>query len=107
MHCAALFEEDGSWYRAEITAVNADTADVLFVDYGNTESVSLDKMKALDESISHLPRQTFPACLPNIFPSNEVWDEATCARFEEITLEKEFTCKIIQVRPTNITFFLP
>ena len=100
MCCISLFDEHGN--HIEITAVNAFTADVLFVDYGNTELVCLDKMKALDESISHLPSQTFPACLPNIFPFKGVWAEATCARFKEITLEKEFMCKIIQVRQMNI-----
>ena len=80
-----MFDEHGHWYRTEITAITATTVDVLFLDYGNIESVRLDN-------------QTFSALLSNIIPSDEVWDEATCARFEEITLEKEIMCKIIHVR---------
>ncbi|PIK37827.1 hypothetical protein BSL78_25334 [Apostichopus japonicus] len=37
--CAAQFSEDEVWYRAQVTSINGEDADVLFVDYGNSDTV--------------------------------------------------------------------
>ena len=46
--CAAPFEHDGSWYRAVITsAPTQGLANILYVDYGDSGSVAVTKLKTL------------------------------------------------------------
>jgi hypothetical protein len=54
---AAVFSEDGAWYRALVLKVSATAAEVRFVDYGNTEEVPLRNIAPLETSaaLSHAP----------------------------------------------------
>ncbi len=49
---AAKFSEDGEWYRAKILRNDrtAKEADVLYIDYGNSEKVSWSKLRPLSQS---------------------------------------------------------
>ena len=50
--CIAQYtDEEGNaaWYRAQITDINGDVANVLFVDYGNSECVAVDELKEINE----------------------------------------------------------
>ena len=50
--CVAQYtdeEANAAWYRAQITEINGDVANVLFVDYGNSETVTVDKLKEINE----------------------------------------------------------
>jgi staphylococcal nuclease domain-containing protein 1 len=65
---AAKFSADGEWYRAKIRRNDREkkTAEVLYLDYGNTEMVSWSNMHPLgkDEfSVSALRPQATDACL--------------------------------------------
>ena len=46
--CAAPFENDGSWYRAIVTALpSSDSARLLYVDYGDVGTLPRDNLKQL------------------------------------------------------------
>jgi len=48
MICAVLFSADQLYYRAEIlNIVDASRIEVLYVDYGNAESVSVQRIRKL------------------------------------------------------------
>ena len=48
MICAVLFSADQLYYRAEIlNVVDAHCIEVLYVDYGNTEAVSVQRIRKL------------------------------------------------------------
>jgi staphylococcal nuclease domain-containing protein 1 len=49
---SAKFSADGQWYRARVRANDrtAKVAEVMFVDYGNTEKIPWSKLRALDQS---------------------------------------------------------
>ena len=51
-YVAAKFSEDGQWYRARIRRNDreAKKADVLFIDYGNSESLPWSSLRALSQS---------------------------------------------------------
>ena len=56
---AAKFSVDGAWYRAKITTINDEdnTLTVLFVDYGNSETVALDDIRPIaDEHMELAPQ---------------------------------------------------
>lgn len=49
---------DGNWYRAQVKDyIPATTAKVMFLDYGNLEEVSVDKLCRIPSSFLELPFQ--------------------------------------------------
>lgn len=48
--------EDQNWYRASIESVKETAAVLRFIDYGNTEEVPFDKIKALEQQF-HVPHE--------------------------------------------------
>ena len=54
----------GMWYRAEVIGpVSADSARLLFIDFGNSSDVSLSKIQPLDESFAGIHRLALCCCL--------------------------------------------
>uniref|UniRef100_A0A0P6EK20 Tudor domain-containing protein n=1 Tax=Daphnia magna TaxID=35525 RepID=A0A0P6EK20_9CRUS len=45
----------GGWYRAEVKGISDDTAEVCFVDYGDTLTVPLENVLDLPEKFSSIP----------------------------------------------------
>lgn len=43
MTCCAKYSYDDRWYRCEVTDLVEDGVVVLYVDYGNTEIIPLEK----------------------------------------------------------------
>ncbi|TPX39996.1 hypothetical protein SeMB42_g01617 [Synchytrium endobioticum] len=59
-YVASQYSVDNAWYRARVKKVNPDkTYTVLYVDYGNTETVPSNSLRPLDGkfSVSYLPAQ--------------------------------------------------
>ena len=54
---AALFEED--WYRAKVTDVRGDEAEIYFVDRGDTGQVKTSELRKLPAQFRRLPMQVF------------------------------------------------
>lgn len=52
-------EYESCWYRAEVVHVEPKDGKVhvLYVDFGNTEVVSIDQLRHLPDSVLNLPRQ--------------------------------------------------
>lgn len=57
VYCIAQYAEDLKWYRAVVKSVEENNATIQFVDYGNTETVELDKIKAIEKEFVKLPAQ--------------------------------------------------
>ncbi|KAJ3083740.1 nuclease domain-containing protein [Quaeritorhiza haematococci] len=52
-YCSAKFTADENWYRARIKKVNPDkTYQVLYIDYGNSETLPASRLRALDSEFS-------------------------------------------------------
>lgn len=70
---SAKFSADGAWYRAQVrrTYPSAKEADVIFVDYGNRETVSFRDIRPLDSARfgrQRLPPQSHEARLAFVAP---------------------------------------
>ena len=90
--CCARFSEDFKWYRALVTKVFSDTeVEVLFVDYGNTDSLHVGSMKQLRPELLKFPVQAVKCRLEG---SKDVWTENDVQQFESKILE----------RPLHVTF---
>ncbi|XP_057327962.1 maternal protein tudor-like isoform X2 [Microplitis mediator] len=90
--CIAQYSEDFKWYRAVIQSVESTGVTVRFVDYGNIEIVSFDKIKELEADLAKLPVQAINCKL--LGASKTTWDTNEINEFTSLTdmklLEAEF-----------------
>lgn len=76
---AAQFTEDNAWYRARVRRVDraASTVEVQYFDYGNSESLPLTRLCALQEKFKALPPQAHQARLSFlVLPQSEFAQDA-------------------------------
>lgn len=79
---SAKFSEDGEWYRARIRANDrtAKKADVVYVDYGNSESIPWSQLRPLDQdkfSVQKLKAQAIDASLSFVqWPASDYFADA-------------------------------
>lgn len=83
-YCAALFDEDNKWYRAEvIKKLDEGKYAVRFIDYGNISIVSMNQIKQLPQKFYRAAAQAIH-CMMSIRPSNGTkWTENQIQLFEE------------------------
>ncbi|XP_061943074.1 maternal protein tudor isoform X1 [Apis cerana] len=97
--CAALY--DNQWYRAQILGINGDNIKVLYVDYGNEETVSLTSLRLIrDDLIKKLPAQAIKCALNG-------WELLPCTQeihnqFELLILEKRLRLRVLDVNLDGI-----
>lgn len=91
--CCAQFSEDGCWYRAVVMNSSPKGVTVQYIDYGNSETLPLDKIKKLIPKFSDLPQQGIECTLNRIKPKfvagEPKWKPRDTETFMDLALEKE------------------
>ena len=66
----ARFSIDNAWYRGEVLEASPDSCRILFIDYGNTESVKLSDMAQCPEEFvsTAYPMLASSCCLSGVVP---------------------------------------
>ncbi|GIY18549.1 RING finger protein 17 [Caerostris extrusa] len=77
MACCAKYSYDDNWYRCEITDLTEKGATVLYVDYGNSETVPIDRLRELDEEFIDFPIQVHFCEFCGVEPVGHEWDLKT------------------------------
>lgn len=62
-YCCSCFTEDDGWYRACIEEVDGKQLTVRYIDYGNSEHLSIDRVKVLNPEFEMFPRFALPCSL--------------------------------------------
>ncbi|TKA22772.1 hypothetical protein B0A50_07874 [Salinomyces thailandicus] len=97
---SAQFTEDNVWYRARVRRNDRDarTSEVLYLDYGNSESQPWSALRPLDPTrfgLQKLRPQALDAALAFIqFPTAPEYLRETVALLSEITLERTLVANI-------------
>ena len=76
----AKFSADGAWYRSEVMDISGDSCRVKFIDYGNTDVVSLSEMAECPPNFVSLPILSCRCSLGGVAPppGDITWsDDAT------------------------------
>lgn len=70
MACVCKYSVDDLFYRARIESINKDnkTVDVVFVDYGNAETVDVNSIKPLSADLINLPMQASLVYIAGVKP---------------------------------------
>uniref|UniRef100_A0A8C3RVY7 Tudor domain containing 1 n=1 Tax=Chelydra serpentina TaxID=8475 RepID=A0A8C3RVY7_CHESE len=96
--CCAFFSGDGNWYRALVTEVSSDGAiKVQFVDYGNVEKVTPDKLRQISSTLLKLPFQGIKC----VKPVNEEWLPEATARFQMCTAGIKLQARVVSVNKSG------
>lgn len=95
MACMAKYSADEAWYRSVITRMSGNTADVLFVDYGNSELTSKDDICNIPPGLFKQEAQAIHCRLNN---PDGVGDS-----FEDQVADKEMTIKVVSPSPSCFT----
>nr|XP_060641302.1 tudor domain-containing protein 6 isoform X1 [Anolis sagrei ordinatus] len=110
--CLAKYSEDNKWYRALIISeVNsAEEVEVVYVDYGNKEHVSLKNVRATKEEFMKMKAQAFRCSLYNLIqPKGQdpfVWSEEATEAFQEFldsANKTQLKCTIFALASLNST----
>ncbi|XP_063243683.1 RING finger protein 17 isoform X2 [Bacillus rossius redtenbacheri] len=73
MPCAALYSLDKKWYRAKVVDLPGNRlVQVEYVDFGNKELVSWNKIRKLGEVFMQLPAQAIRCALNDVAPPPEM-----------------------------------
>nr|XP_034196257.1 maternal protein tudor-like isoform X2 [Osmia lignaria]XP_034196258.1 maternal protein tudor-like isoform X2 [Osmia lignaria] len=97
--CAALY--DNQWYRAQIIGINQNSIKVLYVDYGNEETVPLSSLRFIREDlVKKLSAQAIKCVLNGwgLLPcTQELYDQ-----FELMILEKSLRLRVVDVTANGV-----
>jgi staphylococcal nuclease domain-containing protein 1 len=104
---AGKFSIDDNWYRAEVQKITGDDIQLIFVDYGNVETVKASAVRALPEdfSLTILPKQASHGRLALIrVPGLESDYGVDAAAFlKELVWDKELVATV-QYKEDNVSY---
>ena len=104
-YVAAQFTEDGQWYRARIRSNNrpAKEAEVVYIDYGNSEKIPWSRLRRLDQpqfTPQKLRPQAVDAVLSLIqFPTNADYFRDAIRFIQEVAMNKELVANVDYTSP--------
>ncbi|XP_067401015.1 tudor domain-containing protein 6 isoform X2 [Emydura macquarii macquarii] len=109
--CLAKYSEDEKWYRALIISgvLSTEHVEVIYVDYGNKELVSVKNLRSINANFLKLKAQAFRCSLYNLIQpkGNDPfdWDEKAILAFQEFVDasadQLELKCTIFALAAIN------
>ena len=96
--CCIIYSEDETWCRGliQFVDVHSETADVLFVDFGNTETIPISRLYTLADEFFTVPAQAVSFSLSGIHHTGgDSWSSDALARFAELYTDQELICEVV------------
>ncbi|NWY59252.1 TDRD1 protein, partial [Chionis minor] len=90
--CCARFSGDGHWYRALVLKASQSIVEVLYADYGKTETLPLSEVLPIADSYLKLPFQTITCSLAGIEKAE--WSPLLLDKLKEMLLNKYVTITV-------------
>ncbi|NWR95841.1 TDRKH protein, partial [Furnarius figulus] len=95
---AALYLDDGDWYRARVLGMlDNGHWDLYYVDFGDNGEAPLENLRVLRGDFLSLPFQAIECSLAGIVPSGDGWQEAALQEFERLTHCAQWTPLVAQI----------
>uniref|UniRef100_T1J079 Tudor domain-containing protein n=1 Tax=Strigamia maritima TaxID=126957 RepID=T1J079_STRMM len=91
--CCAPFED--AWYRGELLSADGNCAVVKFIDYGNCETISRNKVKQLDAEIVNSITPLAIECRLANAPVKAKWSADETDNFLNMVLDKHLSVEFI------------
>ncbi|XP_068709889.1 tudor domain-containing 6-like isoform X2 [Montipora foliosa] len=104
--CCAQFSQDCLWYRARVLECpSSEQVRVQFVDFGNSELSSPDKIRAMTDEFFKLPAQALKLSLANICPTHQVWSQEA-AQWLKAILNRQLKATVVHRLPEHLVVLL-
>ncbi|KAI8078174.1 uncharacterized protein B0P05DRAFT_604058 [Gilbertella persicaria] len=93
---SAKFTEDNCWYRGRVRRVSHEGIEVLYIDYGNSETLPLSRVRTLPENFKQLKAQAHEATLSFVKSPERDQDYGIEAveRFRDLTANKQLVANV-------------
>ncbi|XP_024413832.2 tudor domain-containing protein 6 [Desmodus rotundus] len=95
--CCVKWKENG-YYRAMITRLDDQSADVFLVDRGNSGNVDWRDVQMLLPQFTRLPGLALGCTLADISPLAETWSQEAISFFKKTVLHKELVIHVLDKR---------
>lgn len=84
--CIAQYSLDEQWYRAKIIDTDGEVTSVLFVDYGNTDTITNNSLlKKSNESFDQIKHYALPCALAVQPKKSSEWNQSACEKLLAIS----------------------
>lgn len=114
---SARFTEDDTWYRARIRRNDREnkTSEVVYVDFGNSETIPWSRLRALDQSkfgVQKLRPQAVDAVLSFLqFPQSPEYLRDSVATIQDMAFDRQLVANVDYIDPKDgtlhVTLFDP
>lgn len=107
-YCAAVYSEDGQWYRAQVESSTGQSLRVRFLDFGNEDQCSLGQVMRLSPRFRQLPFQALHCSLA--LPEHREFSAKEREKFDEVVpLDErlEVVVKDLEGAVATVEIFLP
>ncbi|GAB1603850.1 tudor domain-containing protein 7-like isoform X2, partial [Argonauta hians] len=103
-YCAAQYTDNDAWYRAQILSLHPDKhqVEIYYVDYGNVETVPIDRITKLPSLTSQYPAQ---AVLCSLYQLEPLQDEAGFEESKQIFsqfCENQLNARTVLIDDKNV-----
>uniref|UniRef100_A0A4W5NFJ1 Tudor domain containing 1 n=1 Tax=Hucho hucho TaxID=62062 RepID=A0A4W5NFJ1_9TELE len=104
--CAVKYSLDQNWYRGVVQSVAADdgNANVLYIDFGNEEEVTLDRIKPLAASIEPIPPCALECSVAGITPVTDSWMGECCMAVRQLVAGKSLRLTVVDTQENDRTY---
>jgi staphylococcal nuclease domain-containing protein 1 len=109
-YVAAQFTEDGQWYRARIRSNDrpAKEAEVVYIDYGNSEKIPWSRLRRLDQP-QFTPQKLRPQAVDAVlsllqFPTNPDYLRDAITFIQDVTMSKELVANVDYTSPEGTLY---
>ncbi|XP_070208882.1 tudor domain-containing protein 7B-like isoform X2 [Littorina saxatilis] len=102
--CAALYSEDDNWYRARVLFLHSDKeVQVMFIDYGNVENVSISNIRCLTQETAETAAQAVGCVMFALKPldSDKGWSDEAKTQFAVLMADKKLQAFTIKIQEGN------
>ena len=100
--CLAQFSEDDGWYRALVKEVNDTEVMVLYVDYGNAETIRVDKIVELPQQFQACVVQAIHCSAFKGLDTGMSWSEEHIAQYQKLISQSDhITATITSISKTG------
>ncbi|KAM9462864.1 tudor domain-containing protein 1 [Clarias gariepinus] len=97
--CCSRFSEDNQWYRAKVLAYSPeDRVFVGYIDFGNSEEVSLNQLRPISMALLSLAAQAIPCALAGIKPTSDAWSEESVMTLKKLVCNRFIRIEIVGER---------
>ncbi|XP_051679609.2 tudor domain-containing protein 1 isoform X2 [Oryctolagus cuniculus] len=105
--CVAKYTADQTWNRVVVQDVDVlqKEAHVLYIDFGNEETIPVNRIRQLNRSIDLFPPCAIRCRVASVFPAEGSWSSDCIQTMKSLLMEQYCSIKIVEVLQEDVVTF--